>query len=115
MSIMTDLADTVRSHDLLCIVRAAGPGSRLVKLIDRIAQLTSHPVPCLPANISSAFTTTTIKPALGTSYAQFPDTTLLIQRTRDVFVVDEGETSSERRVVEVLKRKDGASCLLGIQ
>jgi hypothetical protein len=32
---------------------------------------------------------------------------LLVQRTGDVFVMDPGEATSQRRVVEAFKRKDG--------
>lgn len=98
-------------------------------------KITQTPVSSLPTFPLSAFSTTTVKPALGASFTYLSDISLLIQKSTDVFVMDayerkmmanikrgtdvqeatqedmanrEGQES--RMVVEVIKNRTGVSC-----
>lgn len=63
-------------------------------------QLNPHP---------SVFSTTTVKPSLGTGFTYTSDVTLLLQKTGEVFDSDENEkrNGQGRSVVEVLKNRTG--------
>jgi hypothetical protein len=70
----------------------------------------------LPTNPNSAFSTTSIKPALGSSFTFFVDITLLLQDSSKVFPMDEGERERARSkdggmrgVAEVLKNRFGVN------
>ncbi|KAJ9125165.1 hypothetical protein QFC22_000119 [Naganishia vaughanmartiniae] len=91
------------------------------------------PVSALPTFPASAFSTTNLKPPLGASFTYFPDISLLLQKSTDVFVMDvherrmtagaraagqngstggSDEGNDSRVVVEVIKNRTGASGFL---
>lgn len=77
------------------------------------------PASCVPTNPLSAFSTTTVKPGLGASFAFATDVELLLQDTGRVFgLVDEGERDRAhsgpglRVVAEVLKSRVSVGDLL---
>lgn len=72
-------------------------------------------------NEGSIFSTTTVKPALGTSFTFLSDLTLLVQDTGKVFgMADEGERGRVkekpglRGVVELVKSRVSVSLLLSV-
>jgi hypothetical protein len=69
--------------------------------------LSSHP---------SIFSTTSLKPSLGIGFTYTSDVTMLVQRTQEVFTLDqrEQERGAGRRVVEVLKNKLGVRSFLSL-
>ena len=96
-------------------------------------KVTQTPVTALPTFPLSAFSTTTVKPPLGTSFTYFPDISLLLQKSTDVFVMDSyerkmmgtratktttgdlleriGADQESRIVVEVIKNRSGVSLM----
>lgn len=98
-------------------------------------KITQTPVSSLPTFPLSAFSTTTVKPALGASFTYLSDISLLVQKSTDVFVMDAYERKmmtnikrgkevqevtqddianreghESRMVVEVIKNRTGVSC-----
>lgn len=96
-------------------------------------QIAQIPVAALPTFPASAFSTTNIKPPLGASFTYFPDISLLVQKSTDVFVMDvherrmmadapaagqygttgkREEWNDSRVVVEVIKNRTGVRNIL---
>ncbi len=80
--------------------------------LSRRVKVTNATASSVPTNPLSTFSTTTVKPALGTAFTFCTDVSLLVQETGRLFgMVDEEERERVRKrpglrgVVEVLKSR----------
>ena len=116
VTLMGDIAsDLTYKHNVLTIVGFLHP-FLVSDLIAPLEQITNSTTSSVPTNPLSNFSSTTIKPALGTAFTYHSDISLLVQETGKVFgLVDEVERERVRTapglrgVVEVLKSRVSVS------